>query len=253
MIITACGTCGKVFKLSDDKAGKRGKCQCGAVLHIPQPQDAVQSASTASTAPVAADLLPPVQALSAATLTPPAASSDVPARNSDRISVHDLLNRIRPYAKDRKVRIAAVAASVVLVVGITYYKITDAHADARAKAVLQIEEDYQRTLKSAERIGRQADADLAEAGRLRSQARDLREQPAEGAAPTHRMTRVEAIENDSYIMFLIDRHPQLKSALLSDGLSLDSQVPLLVSQGKLDMTDARYISRFQAAIRNLPR
>lgn len=36
MITTVCHSCGKVFKLRDETAGKEGKCSCGAVISIPR-------------------------------------------------------------------------------------------------------------------------------------------------------------------------------------------------------------------------
>ncbi len=139
MIEFSCRSCGAVYKVSDDKAGKRGKCaKCGEMLQIPSlPQPVQQKAPAPAPQPVAAPAPQPVEppappadpmdALAAAlsgSKTKPA-SAPQPAAQAQQSSqavapAPAAINNIpvaRPAGGNKKLWLAIAAGAVVLLAG----------------------------------------------------------------------------------------------------------------------------------------
>jgi len=238
MISVACSQCGKVHNVRDELAGKKGRCRCGATIVIPA-------------AP------PPEPEFEAPEPTP-----RVQEPGREKLSVitpavqHKTVSALKRLWQRRAVRMTAVVLVIVLVGGIVFRTQTgDINDDLSAYVGQRADEGFDRAVRGADLLGQQAEADFAEAERLRARAARLRAEEAVVEQPTMQVVRVtksDAIESNTFISMILDRHPDLGPAITKGGWDLEPKLALLVSQGKLPPSQVNYIRRFSQEIQSLP-
>ncbi len=260
MIRTVCASCGKTFKLADEKAGKKGKCPCGAVLQIPGLAPAVTTTRSVTAARSVKAAVPARKMPQAteASIAPSRVENAPESRAGDlaaSLASHPLVGKLKPILLSRPVKLGAIVLVTVVIIGaIPVYQAWQHNDESHKSLMRQADESGDRLEASADAFRAQAERDFADARSLRAEADALRESTSsESTPPTRRLRKGEAIAADRFMSAFLDEYPDLTFNVKNGRTAiLNPRLDLMVSTGILSPSQVAHIRDFTNQIQSLP-